>query len=1768
MLTQILELIDVYGSRGFLPHGFPPEGSPHMKRIVLWSVFAVVSACSNPTPRALGNLDVLAAAPSISVTDVQQRVDAHPEWVRPGSPVQMDDRLGVPTFVWASRDLPTPTLLPGDRTVAYQTAALDHFARLAPLYRLGANDLKTITPVHTHDLGRGAVVVQLEQRVDDLEVFREQARLVLGRDGRLVSIAGQLSPTSDAMFTQGRRFSTTPSEALAAGFSDLSGNQVTASSFVSIGAAEGGFERFAPADALRARADAPSQAARAKKVWFRLQDALVPAYYLEVDSVTSHGTDWFSYVISAVDGKVLFRNDLTADQQSNAFQFRVWAAPANDPANPAAPADGPQGNLFDPHPTGTLDGTNITGAVPQTDVTLASSPYVADPWMPLGAVESTGNNVDAYVDLVLPDGFTPNSIDFRAPVTAPGKFLRTYDPALPNAVNQQQAAITQMFYNLNFFHDWYYPSGFTEAAGNAQANNYGRGGLQNDSIRAEGQDSSGRNNANMSTPADGAQPKMQMYLFDGIPTRHLFFTGALTTDDATGVGSGWGAPSHDVTAQVVWLDDGVGSTTYPPAATNVATIHDGCDAPTATTWQGVAGKIVFIDRGGAPPVATATCGFVDKAINAQAAGAAGVIIASTTPHAATSAITMGGTPTTPITIPVYQLSTPDGDAVRAAFAAGTVNARMQRLAAIDRDGTVDNQIMAHEWGHYISNRLVGNANGLTSSMSRGLGEGWADFHALLLTVKQEDTAVSYNASYNGVYGLATWVSSGGTNGPLANQGVYFGIRRMPYSTDLTKNSTKLGNIQDNSPVPTGAPFAFWPAPNTTAANNGNSEVHNTGEIWANMLWECYASLLRDTVGPSPRLTFTQARNRMKDYLVAAYKATPGQPTLLEARDAVLAVAYANDPVDYHLFLAAFAKRGAGVGAIVPDRYSATNNGVTESNSVGVDLVVSNAVLNDSVTRCDTDGVLDTGETGNLVITLRNDGINQLTATTATVTAVGPNAGLVSFPAGTTLTFGATNPRETTTASVQVAMQAGVTGLKALDFQLTYGDPSSAPASNTVVLTRRANYDDVLGQSTTDDVESSAPQFTSFPLGNLPSTSAWVRQTISQTDHNYAVVDQNGTTDLALVSPSLAVTPGGTFSLTFRHRFSFEFSGTSFFDGAVVEISTDGGATWSDIGNLATGQTYGATALSAGTPLGGRRAFVGVSPGYPAYVTSTIPLGSTYAGQVVRVRFRLGTDSNGRANGWEVDDIAFTGIANLPFPALLPNRCTANQTNRRPTVTIGAVAAPVPERTSVALTSTAADLDNDPLTYQWSQIAGPPVTFTTPTSATTSVTAPDVPATGGSVVVSLIVSDGTAFSALATRTITITNVDRAPTASAGTTIAAAEGTLVQLAGTAADPDGDALTIAWTQTAGPTVALSSTTALNPTFVAPQVPVAGSSLTFVLTATANGQSATSTVQVDVSNVNASPTVDAGPAQTVPERSLVQLHGSGLDPDGTAVTYEWTQVSPAAPVIALSDTHATAPTFTAPEVTQATDFVFSLAVSDGIAPTVTGTVTITVNDVNRAPVVVITAPATALEQSMVTLDASGTTDPDGNTLTYTWTQTAPETPKATLNDVHAAAPTFKAPDVSADTAFTFSLVVNDGTGDSPAQTVTVTVKDSSRGPTAVVGRDQTVVGGDTVTLDGRSSLEPDGAALTFAWKQVDGATVTLDDTSSATPTFTAPTQATATLLKFELTVSTSKGSSKATQYVLVNPKPSGCGCGSDPSATSVLALVAVALLRRKLRF
>ena len=140
-----------------------------------------------------------------------------------------------------------------------------------------------------------------------------------------------------------------------------------------------------------------------------------------------------------------------------------------------------------------------------------------------------------------------------------------------------------------------------------------------------------------------------------------------------------------------------------------------------------------------------------------------------------------------------------------------------------------------------------------------------------------------------------------------------------------------------------------------------------------------------------------------------------------------------------------------------------------------------------------------------------------------------------------------------------------------------------------------------------------------------------------------------------------------------------------------------------------------------------------------------------------------------------------------------------------------------------------------------------------------------------------------------------------------------------------------------------------------------------------------------------------------------------------------------------------------------------------------------------NRAPVASAGADQSVFKAAAVTLDGSASSDADGNSLSYRWTQTSG--PAVSLSSGTTARPTFNAPATSGTVVF--SLIVNDGRADSAADTVQVTV--DNRVPLASAGADATTEAGTLFTLDAAGSTDADHDALTYTWTQLSGPAVTL---------------------------------------------------------------------------
>jgi len=404
-----------------------------------------------------------------------------------------------------------------------------------------------------------------------------------------------------------------------------------------------------------------------------------------------------------------------------------------------------------------------------------------------------GNNVHAYHDIfdlnqsigAEPDG--GDSLFFDFPYNL--------EEDLP--YNQLDASTVNIFYWTNIIHDVFYQYGFDEVSGNFQENNYGNGGEGGDYVRAEAIDGNGSNNANFGTPPDGARPRKQMYYWgfgghQSFPDLNLNVTAPENlvggyTMVAANFGGELPIPTAALVGSLVLVNDGVGETS------------DGCQDLTNSTELN--GNIALIDQG--------NCSFGQKALNAQNTGAIAVVFcpnSSEEPFAAE-----GGAVGDQVSIPVVMINI---------SACNTLKMDLENVIVSfsDRDYTInpeegptgvdsgfDNGIIAHEYGHGISNRLTGGPNntGCLSNPEQ-MGEGWSDFMGLVLTVEEGDTGEMRR-------GVGTFVQREPNNGR--------GIRQYPYSTDMLISPLTYGDVAGNA-----------------------ASVHAVGTVWCNMLGICIGHL--------------------------------------------------------------------------------------------------------------------------------------------------------------------------------------------------------------------------------------------------------------------------------------------------------------------------------------------------------------------------------------------------------------------------------------------------------------------------------------------------------------------------------------------------------------------------------------------------------------------------------------------------------------------------------------------------------------------------------------------------------------------------------------------------------------------------------------------------------------------------------------------------------------------------------------------------------------
>ena len=296
-------------------------------------------------------------------------------------------------------------------------------------------------------------------------------------------------------------------------------------------------------------------------------------------------------------------------------------------------------------------------------------------------------------------------------------------------------------------------------------------------------------------------------------------------------------------------------------------------------------------------------------------------------------------------------------------------------AVPERDGDFDNVVIAHEYGHGVHSRLLA-----TSGNQRG-NEGWCDYIGLSVFAEAGDP-------YGGGYGVGDYLFN--DNGS--------GIRSFPYSTDSSIYRRTFADINDAStscqvrtcsddPTETctqdadcsGNPPATCDAlsgckfhedcrpPNTAVDQSPcRSQVHRTGELWANALWISRFNLIG-------KYGFAAGAETMNRLVIDGMKLSPDDPTFLDGRDAILTADLVNNGgVNQCLIWDGFARMGMG--------FSALTTGVLDLNPVeGFDVPTPCAPVS-QVSADPNFGTLCGGDSATRTLTVLNTGGGDLIVT--------------------------------------------------------------------------------------------------------------------------------------------------------------------------------------------------------------------------------------------------------------------------------------------------------------------------------------------------------------------------------------------------------------------------------------------------------------------------------------------------------------------------------------------------------------------------------------------------------------------------------------------------------------------------------------------------------------------------------------------------------------------------------------------------------------------
>lgn len=468
---------------------------------------------------------------SLRDMDAQQLMRATPE-------LRIDDHefFGTPHFVASTRAFLTAPQGGGwtarQVTRSFVAAHKGLFEILPGEFELARVDFEAVSP------NNGVTRLIFQQQIGGIDLYGAELRANVSRNGELINISSGMLPRPAGDF-QPAAGTLSALDAIRAAASSV-GISMTVNP-VAVGAASGANEKQVWGPTADFRADEP---VTSERIYFPLtRTDIRPAWLVVIPEIGIGNT--YEIMVDATNGQILRRWNRLHFATTEPMTFRVYTSDSPAPLSPGTST--PTG--FQPP------------FVLQNDVTVNPGDISAinpNGWIDDGVNETQGNNVDAHLDR---DG-TPNSPDLPRPSGTPYRqFLFTHDPAqAPTVAVNQSAAVTQLFYFCNRYHDRLWQMGFNEQFKNFQTNNFGRGGTGNDRVQADAQDGSGTNNANFGTSGgDGTSARCQMYIFpgpnpdrdgdlDGDIVYHelshglsiRLSNGTVSGTQAGGMGEGWG----------------------------------------------------------------------------------------------------------------------------------------------------------------------------------------------------------------------------------------------------------------------------------------------------------------------------------------------------------------------------------------------------------------------------------------------------------------------------------------------------------------------------------------------------------------------------------------------------------------------------------------------------------------------------------------------------------------------------------------------------------------------------------------------------------------------------------------------------------------------------------------------------------------------------------------------------------------------------------------------------------------------------------------------------------------------------------------------------------------------------------------------------------------------------------------------------------------------------------------------------------------------------